>query len=128
MTHLLSEDFATRFATPGGVGSNTFATADLDGALLDAAVARVLLAPGGAAAFRDEHLPADWAPSERWEHAGPVIASKKIDIGYSDSDGGFWYAAAQDTRGIWAGQKGPTPLIAAMRALVAAYLGYAVML
>jgi hypothetical protein len=64
----------------------------------------------------------DWSPSENWEHGGPIIEREKIEIGFM-GDGHGWQAAVNPLASAdytlkWV--DGPTPLIAAMRAFVAA--------
>ena len=116
-------------------------TAKLTGALLDAAVA---LAEGDRLPdyWRDpgDGTPwlrpgrEEWHPSERWDQGGPIIERERIQLDNArDSDAPaserrhFWMAAIYSP--FWepvrsdAHGDGPTPLIAAMRAYVAAKLG-----
>jgi hypothetical protein len=61
------------------------------------------------------------AYSEAWEHGGPVIERAHIEIGSLGAHG--WQAAVNPyTQDEWAlsWHDGPTPLVAAMRAFVAA--------
>jgi len=107
-----------------------YRVADLEGALLDAAV---LLAEGEPFGLLREHdaeggrlfamsggVP--WAPSQAWDHGGPIIERERIDIlaNHVWKGGGLWYAALRrdGPRSL-----GPTPLIAAMRAYVASKFG-----
>lgn len=97
---------------------------ELEGALLDAAVALVegsalpdywrdpddgtcWLRPG-----REE-----WAPSSRWDQGGPIIERERIDC---TCNLGTWWATTGMMRPLCSG---PTPLIAAMRCYVASKLG-----
>lgn len=123
-------------------------TADLEGARLDYWVAK---AQGLAVAIEYQvtcprRLTAVWieqdgkridyqadhySPSTNWAQAGPIIEAEKIDLIHYGEDGykgGLWEAVRRihthyiDQRpGDATG--GPTPLIAAMRAFVAAKFG-----
>ena len=81
----------------------------LEGAALDAAVAKVELAgDAGARKFR---------PSIDWKIAGPIIERERITLKVGIS--GDWLAAVINLKPArW--EPGSTPLIAAMRAFVAA--------
>lgn len=92
-------------------------TAELEGHLLDAAVAKALGEP-------------DWArggfsPSSRWHDAGPIIEREQIVLVPP------WDAPVGDWARNWVawteidcrGGSGKTPLVAAMRAYVQAKLG-----
>jgi hypothetical protein len=103
--------------------------AGLEGALLDAAVAKaegwsadevaaMMLDPNGA----DRYI----AASTVWGIGGPIIEREQIDLNVMRLDshrraGRKWFAfidlAAKD------GHHGPTPLVAAMRAYVASKFG-----
>jgi hypothetical protein len=84
-------------------------TSELQGAALDWAVAKcegTLYANGGMWDL--------FCPSTEWEFGGPIIEREKITTGWfnewvADPDGAFE-------------QRGPTPLIAAMRCYVASKL------
>ena len=71
-----------------------------------------------------KHLPAMpdyYSPSTNWDQGGPIIERKKIDIMYDYSDK-EWSAEADTGEPepfMWVEGRGPTPLIAAMRAHVA---------
>lgn len=108
-------------------------TAELEGAALDAAVAvaegavlhgRNWKWPDGVLMYRypdirgpDEYERENWwAPSTLWDQGGPIIERERIEIVPLDT----WIAY---TSGREHGRHGPTPLIAAMRAYVAAKLG-----
>lgn len=115
-------------------------TAELTGALLDAAVAKAegfpsfWIDPGdesreaacvlGPARAEDSRF--DWSPSSAWEQAGPIIEREQIsmiiDSGFTEAfvnlNTNHGELAERD-----ASASGPTPLIAAMRAFVAHKLG-----
>jgi hypothetical protein len=89
-------------------------TSELEGALLDAAVALALGEP-------------DWArggfsPSTRWHDAGPIIEREQITLEppWNPNARGAWQAWMEPD--IFGG-RGLNPLIAAMRAYVQAKLG-----
>jgi hypothetical protein len=69
----------------------------------------------------------DWsyfAPSRAWMDGGPIIERERIGVTYG-AMAGVWYALRL-ADGILTAQpsiKGPTPLIAAMRAFVASKFG-----
>lgn len=110
---------------------------ELEGALLDAAVAK---AEGYASAF---DVPIEvcgpdtsggakwWHPSEDWEQGGPIIERERINVVVLRPD--EWWAepaseSFQSLEGVTVcaggkGQPGPTPLLAAMRAFVASRFG-----
>jgi hypothetical protein len=63
----------------------------------------------------------DYAPSQRWDHGGPIIERARVQIGFT-GDGRGWQAAVNpDASADWCipWHDGSTPLIAAMRAFVA---------
>jgi len=115
---------------------------DLDGALLDQAVAKALglvtnarevrtgrpiyFAPSFIEAPReDPEFGDEFRPSSRWDHGGPIIEREKIEIGYM-GEGHGWQAAVNplalsDFSIPWV--DGPAPLTAAMRAYVASKFG-----
>ena len=91
-------------------------TAELTGAALDWAVAvcehNVGWAPEGE--DRDYY-------STNWAQGGPIIAREKIRIDTTwNGEDGHWSARIDSVGGWWLGE---TPLIAAMRCLVASKLG-----
>ena len=94
-------------------------TSELQGGALDWAVAKCegvevrLLNGGTEMMLRDGDF---WYPSESWQPAGPIIERERIAI-WGDNDL-YWEAECG-----WAWAKGPTPLVAAMRAYVALKLG-----
>lgn len=113
--------------------------AELEGALLDAAVA---IAEGGVVLpgrieWPDQALafPTIYQPTESWADGGPIIEREQITlladyggeswtagVDYNVEDGYFGVRNAQrDARHT--GMKGPTPLVAAMRAFVESKLG-----
>ena len=66
-----------------------------------------------------DHTPWVWLPSESWHHGGPIIERENIWLTHH---------VAAKMHGAHKGddawfQKGPTPLIAAMRCFVASKLG-----
>lgn len=60
----------------------------------------------------------DYAPSQRWDHGGPIIERERIGTAWAE-EVVAWAAA----RPGGANHYGPTPLIAAMRAYVASRFG-----
>lgn len=58
-----------------------------------------------------------WHPSTDWSQGGPIIEREFIAVWFSKGD---WKSQRRDTSNK---QHGPTPLIAAMRCLVASKLG-----
>ena len=108
-------------------------TAELEGALLDAAVAMAEGAkrstglrtpfphwafPGGATI-----LISAYRPSDEWWRGGPIIERELFEISRFTGGNQAWMACWRDERGSLMGHAGPTPLIAAMRAFVASKLG-----
>lgn len=114
--------------------------ADLEGELLDAAVARANgFGPGLVGQWLADPPP-KWSPSTNWAEGGPIIERERINVETAPGVGGeppavekAWTALAfavnvpqgqwrvPTSGGVW--QYGPTPLIAAMRAYVASKLG-----
>lgn len=98
-------------------------TSELEGALLDAAVAKAegMIEPWASAIATGEE--GRFAYSQDWSLAGPIIERERINL----LDNGIeWFAGTiieqwQVEHGI--GIRGPTPLIAAMRAYVASKFG-----
>lgn len=92
------------------------ATLELTGANLDYLVAKAEgLDPTVEAQMR-------FMPSTDWAQGGPIIEREKIMVAWND---GHWIAGVSahvETNGGVI-HKGPTPLVAAMRAYVAAKLG-----
>jgi hypothetical protein len=114
----------------------TYKTSELEGALLDAAVAKTEGFPSfwidlgddgreqacvlGPARAQDARF--DWCPSADWSQGGPIIERERIDLWHeADADTGVseWEAQAPGSPYMVAA----TPLIAAMRAYVASKLG-----
>lgn len=62
--------------------------------------------------------PPTYSPSTDWSQGGPIIEREKMDIGLHEN-GKDWVAV----RERWKWNVGPTPLIAAMRCLVASKFG-----
>lgn len=113
-------------------------TAELEGALLDAAVAKCL----GRGVHDTRYVATmydlfgksapleSFAPHRRWEDAGPIIERGRIEVSplfdpNTREPGTEWEAGItprlHDEPAGWA--RGPTPLIAAMRAYVASKFG-----
>lgn len=107
---------------------------ELEGALLDAAVAK---AEGiDAMVNASECLSIDrmrancdprYRPSVLWDEGGPIIERERIELSPRGGGDNPWQAQCtgfpyEDFDGIWYGI-GPTPLIAAMRAYVASRFG-----
>lgn len=93
-------------------------TAELTGALLDKAVT---IANSGHNPSWEGERPPIW--SRNWALAGMIIHRELIDWyveGRGDAEP-VWVATADGVGGFYA--RGPTPLIAAMRAFVASKLG-----
>lgn len=61
-----------------------------------------------------------YKPSTNWSQGGPIIEREKVGIGHAWTEG-EWLASAHDMDSPQF--TGPTPLIAAMRCLVASKLG-----
>jgi hypothetical protein len=105
---------------------------DLEGALLDAAVAKALghmftVSHDGMVTVFDWQRAGSlvrgnpFEPSIAWAHGGPIIERERITVGPRASTAG-WTAACDPE--FHSGESfGPTPLIAAMRAFVASKLG-----
>jgi hypothetical protein len=93
-------------------------TSELEGPLLDAAVAKA----EGFDYLRPPPQREGWAPSRSWSVAGPIIEREVISLSapLCVGDYGEWSAFVG---GSADSEKGPTPLIAAMRAYVASKLG-----
>lgn len=105
--------------------------AELEGALLDAAVAELELPPGWRGRYgrpMEEELgdygvtASRYSPSTDWAQGGPIIERERIMVGPETeyADGSWLWEAC-----TWTGrtQNGPTPMIAAMRAYVASKFG-----
>jgi hypothetical protein len=88
--------------------------AELEGALLDAAVAKA-----------DEVLVVyvEYCPSENWSQGGPIIECEQIEVGPSERDGQWFACLPKSPRDFNVGAWGATPLIAAMRAYCASKFG-----
>ena len=97
-------------------------TGELTGLALDWAVARaegqlidLIASPGMRRDYITRFIAGYYHPSVMWSQAGPIIERNKIELIVED---GQWYGRSS-THGV----HGPTPLIAAMRCLVASQLG-----
>ncbi len=64
----------------------------------------------------------EYDPSTNWEHGGPIIDREEIGF-FQKKDAGYCQAAKPGGEFV---QRGPTPLIAAMRCYVASKLGVTV--
>lgn len=113
---------------------------ELEGALLDAAVALTEVFPSWAIhtedgeqqcflgpVFMDRFV---WSPSSAWEQGGPIIERERIGVEYMET--GKWAAQPRNESGLYVREegkpwpavgRGPTPLIAAMRAYVSSKFG-----
>lgn len=97
-----------------------YKTAELTGSLLDAAV-RIAVGEDAMPWVEDPSATiGHWQPSTSWAHGGPLIERERITLraDFSTERPGEWAAMGN---GLYA--EGPTPLIAAMRAFVAAEVG-----
>jgi hypothetical protein len=108
----------------------TYRVDELEGALLDAAVARCFGQPASAAyvAGMQDLYGKNWpmvgfAPSSEWDHGGPIIERERIAIAWTLSDwsASHWQDAAHFRGHIMT--RGATPLVAAMRAYVVSKFG-----
>ena len=119
----------------------TYKVAELEGVLLDAAVAIALGAtwPGvGAPLLRDvddilEGLPwyeykDEFRPSVCWSHGGPIIERECIGLQHWGGDRGWLAGHCKSIGPGVADGRGATPLIAAMRCVVAGKFGATVTL
>ena len=108
-------------------------TSELVGAQLDWAVAKAAGLNArysdncGGLSIAEPYSPEDrvvWAPSTDWSQGGPLIESCMVVCDYgrplAASEKPIWFAQVWKPYG---GMAGNTPLIAAMRAIVAAKLG-----
>lgn len=122
-------------------------TVELEGALLDIAVAvalgmrmsaRILKtdepvyvtsdAPFDCGPSTETGFADSFAPSERWDHGGPIIQREQMVVVPESRLAKEWFAAldgewGHDIRWYGAWALGPTPLVAAMRAFVKSKLG-----
>ena len=114
-------------------------TRELEGATLDWAVAKVSGArlsiidmPSGQPHIglqgrTSDGWPDAYSPSSDWSQGGPLIEQHSIElmtnIGEQHGDHERWYAVVPTSASGSRGAMGPTPLVAAMRALVFAKLG-----
>lgn len=73
----------------------------------------------------DDEFGYEFEPSTRWDHGGPLIARERINLTCCYMDKPAAWSAEMEfvSGGIMGFWKGPTPLIAAMRAFVASKLG-----
>lgn len=104
---------------------------ELEGALLDAAVADAMGVPFWAPGKIDDHAymlgdettePVLWRPSTDWRQGGEIIERERISVQMVATPN--WRAFTVDAGGVVRGRSaGPTPLVAAMRAYVASRFG-----
>ena len=99
--------------------------AELEGALLDAAVAKAEGQWSAESVKAIAEHPGVWRPSTSWIFGGPIIERERMciqcpDVIDADLGRGQWSA---NVYGAGAWQEGTTPLIAAMRAYVASKFG-----
>jgi hypothetical protein len=111
----------------------TYRVSKIDGAVLDAAVAkaeqRTDVESGGWGPWIDDGSVSGhgnngrpYRPSQDWRDGGPIIELERISVGASV---GFteWFASAYYETGKFSRGFGPTPLIAGMRAYVTKSFG-----
>lgn len=110
-------------------------TADLTGTDLDYWVAKAegfIVPKPGWASRMDDGVRIDWqfTPSTDWGHGGPIIERERIEIEFSHAQGDDdpWFAVLHDiyfhSPSLQKCEgKGPTVLIAAMRAYVTSKFG-----
>ncbi len=110
--------------------------AELEGALLDAAVAKALgyeIDVDGdrvdISGRENSGAPGRWHPSTDWAFGGPIIERERIELsfGVAHPDGSMWWQGIINPHGLPShdldGPISPTPLIAAMRCYVASRFG-----
>jgi hypothetical protein len=110
-----------------------YKVAELEGAQLDAAVAKAEGKQWESQIYgpdRDDwYVSVDgarFAPSQEWDQGGPIIERELIEweVGDAPGPGHVWYAKLSPFNEPFSDSfKGPTPLIAAMRAYVASKFG-----
>ena len=114
-----------------------YKTSEINGVQFDLAVARALgasppFAPGkcrdvvGLVEVPSYEYDDDYLPSSNWAHGGPIIEREGIEIWKWKGDDGTYWCAHVGGRRVDTDAKesiGDTPLVAAMRAFVAAKLG-----
>jgi len=94
-------------------------TSELDGAALDWAVAKAVNGFEGLSHWSVVTY-GGYSPSSDWSQGGPLIEQGEVKIKPAWRE---WYASARNGILHYAETSGPTPLIAACRAIVAANLG-----
>lgn len=106
-----------------------YKTAELEGALLDLAVAKAVQLNAESALNFGLGCP-DWLdgfrPSRIWNHGGQIIEREQISVAWPDADplpGHQWHANIAKQEASW-NAYGPTPLIAAMRVYAYSKFGY----
>ena len=108
-------------------------TAELEGEVLDWAVAFAVcpmhfknsLSPESGLSYWSEGWLSRGSPSKDWRQGGPLIEGYRMSIICEVEN--YWYAEPCDKNGLnaepYCGHYGSTPLIAAMRTIVALELG-----
>jgi hypothetical protein len=94
---------------------------ELEGALLDAAVAEAL-GMVGPWITDDDDMTRNFNPSTDWSDGGPIIERERIAMQWLGAMRG-WDARCDRFQGRAGYAQAPTPLVAAMRAYVASKLG-----
>jgi hypothetical protein len=99
-------------------------TSELHGAALDWAVAKceneeVSLVKGQLETRWTEN---GWSPSSNWAQGGPIIEREWVSVEKRDNEL-HWSATLRFANGNRTRERGPTPLIAAMRCYVMSQLG-----
>jgi len=67
-----------------------------------------------------------WSPSRDWRVGGPIIERERIGLNFYSPNWKATMRRAHGWDGMVASESGPTPLVAAMRAFVAAKVGHMV--
>lgn len=107
-------------------------TSELKGAALDWAVAKAQemqthIGYSGNLYAISGGLPTDYKPSEKWSQGGPIIEREQLEISpqYWNVEGWHWVAYVLGVNNLDDNfeQRGPTPLVAAMRCFCCSKLG-----
>lgn len=98
-------------------------TTDLTGLALDWAVANALPEPKNTLELLDRCIYNGFNPSTNWSQGGPIIEREEIDTLVEQRDLKTWAAEIYHSPKGYIRQRGPTPLIAAMRCYVASKMG-----
>jgi hypothetical protein len=106
-----------------------YKVSELEGALLDAAVAKaegievVETGPSLTRWSQDRGCWRGWNPSTDWRDGGPLIERERIKLLPPQADRGRWLAECFQGKPHFGWAEADAPLIAAMRAYVASKLG-----